>query len=662
MILFFTIPAQNSGMRINSLIIQNISKPNSSDNPIMKEFFVSPLGNDENNGEDVDHPFGNISKAQEAVRAISDAMTGDIIVNLRGGLYFINETLNFNESDSGSNGFNIIYQNYLNEVPIISGGQKVFDWAIYQGNIWRAMVDVDDFRQIYVNGIKKTRARGNADFITSTNGDGHIAKDDRMMSWKNIQDVEFVYKNTWTLPRVQVDWVWQKNIYMQQPSFLLSRTNSDSKKEAPIWIENAFELLDEPGEWYFNPIENYLYYIPESGEDMTVSEVIVPKLETLINITGTRIDRVSNIIFKGILFQHGNWMRPSQYGINYAEAQANVYKYIENGIRKYEMSSGNIQCRYAVNITFQECNFTKLGTTAVDFREGSQFSNIIGCKFYDNAGIAIQVGEISNSSKYDPNDPFTVTNINIINNYITNCSTEYMSGPGIFTGYVRNIRIEHNTISNLPYTGISVGWGWSAQESIMENNSVKFNRIYGIVNYLYDGGGIYTLSTQPGLNVSYNVIHDSGNVGLYLDERTNGSVWSYNLAWDCDNEMQDHSMYEESIWNDVFNNYLEDYPRLIWCWYPERDSQQIWGIYPGKSNFPQDIYDMSGVEVAYQYLIPENEYYWKFNEQFSGNLLTMIPGIYWIGIVGICVFGGYYCYNLLSRTKQKEDRNGGLKE
>jgi hypothetical protein len=237
-----------------------------------------------------------------------------------------------------------------------------------------------------------------------------------------------------------------------------------------------------------------------------------------------------------------------------------------------------------------------------------------------------------------------------------------MSGPGIFTGYVRNIRIEHNTISNLPYTGISVGWGWSPLESIMENNSVKFNRIYGIMNFLHDGGGIYTLSTQPGLNVSYNVIHDSGNCGLYLDERTNGSVWSFNVAWDCENEMQDHSMYEESIWNEVFNNYCEDYPKLLWCWYTDRDSQQIWGLRPGKAGFPQDIVDMSGVEIEYQYLIPANEVYWHYTELLANNPLTEYPLVFWgiITGIGICAILG--CLHIFSKEnyhvlRKEENKN-----
>jgi hypothetical protein len=636
-----------------------IIKPEASDDPIMEEFFVSPTGDDLNTGEDTDHPFANISKAQESVRAICGAMTGDIIVYLRGGIYFINKSLEFIETDTATNNYQIIYKNYQNEVPIVSGGQMITGWSVYSGNIWRAKVNnVSDFRQMYVNGEKKIRARGDADFIVGTTGDGHVAIDDRMMYWINIQDVEFVYQNIWTLPRIQVEWVYKENIYMQQPSFLFSRTNSDSQKKAPAWIENAFELLDEPNEWYFNQVTGYLYYMPEEGEDLSTAEVIVPKVETIVNITGTMANRVSNITFQGISFQHGNWVRPSEYGINYAETQANVYKTIQNGVRTSNMSEANIQCRYALNITFQSCNFTRLGTTAIEFREGSQFSRIVGCLINDTAGIAIQIGEVSNASKYDPNDPFTVKDIYVFNNYITNCSTEYMSGPGIFTGYVRNIRIEHNTISNLPYTGISVGWGWSPLESVMANNSVKFNRIYGIMNFLHDGAGIYTLSTQPGLNVSYNVIHDSGNCGLYPDERTNGSVWSYNVAWDCDNEMQDHSMYETGEWNQIFNNYIADYPKILSCWYPERDSQQIWGLEPGDVGFPQDIFDMSGVEPNYQYLVPTNEIYWHYTDLVANNLLTIFPAVFLILIAGIGICGVFGCYTIISTKgtiSRKED-------
>ena len=614
---------------------------NPSNSAIMMEIYVSPDGNDSKLGTEAE-PFKTIFKAQEEVRAVSGSMTGDIIVHLMEGTHFINETLKFNESDSGTNGNNIIYQAFEEDITSVSGGVSVTDWTEGEDGIWSASSPVSDYRQLYINSERKVRARGEPTMISDTDGDGHKLSNDSIKEWGNLQDVEFVYKYIWTLPRVRPLFVKNDFIYMQQPGYSFTRYKSDSQNEAPEWIENAYELLDEPGEWYLNKATDKVYYMPESNENMMTADVIVPELELLLNITGIKGQPVSNLQFKNLSFQYGSWLLPNQFGTCLVPVQANVIRIFEEGRWSSEKSPGNIICKYTNNILFNSCNFTHLGTTGLDLQKGVQNSSIIGCKFSDISGIGIQIGEISGVPS-DPNDLDVVRNVNILNNYITNCSVEYMSGPGIFTGYIRNVRMEHNSISNLPYTGISCGWGWNAAETICANNSIKFNHIYGIMNYLTDGGGIYTLSTQPGTNVSYNYIHDSGWNGLYPDERTNQTVWSYNVVEKCDNSFLDHSMYEKGHWNDVFMNFLDSYPKHLWVWYNERDEDQIWGpSYTGYEALRQQIINNSGVQLEYKYLIPENEYYWKYKINIGTLNFLSNKVIFWITtsiIMGIFIYG-----------------------
>lgn len=81
---------------------------------------MSPEGNDANPGT-IDRPFATIERARDAVREINRNMTGDIIVYLRDGTYRLERTLEFDERDSGTNGYRVIYQAYPGESPIISG-------------------------------------------------------------------------------------------------------------------------------------------------------------------------------------------------------------------------------------------------------------------------------------------------------------------------------------------------------------------------------------------------------------------------------------------------------------------------------------------------------------------------------------------------------------
>ena len=78
----------------------------------------------------------------------------------------------------------------------------------------------------------------------------------------------------------------------------------------------------------------------------------------------------------------------------------------------------------------------------------------------------------------------------------------------IHAGYPEAMRIEHNEVADAPYTGILVGWGWSLNDNVMRNNIIRYNRVYHVMNLIADGGGIYTLSKQPGTLIAENHVHD----------------------------------------------------------------------------------------------------------------------------------------------------------
>jgi glycosyl hydrolase family 141 len=650
MLLIFICIMSNYNIEINSdsIVTQKPLLP-LDQNSIMTKIYVSPTGNDSADGSKTT-PYCTIKKAQGVVRSLIPTMTGDIEVILSDGVFQLADPLTFNSSDGGTTPYSVKYLSESGTSPKISGGQSITGWKHQGNNIWYAPSPLGDFRQLYVNGKRAIRARGDPINITSTDGDGHETSDKFMKNWRNLQDVEFVYRDIWTLPRVRPFLIKDEFIYMQQPAYSFIRYKPDSQNQAPAWIENAYELLDEPGEWYLDKKLDTVYYMPLTSETLNTSEIIAPNLEVILNISGNAANPVKNLYFSNITFEHGSWLTPNQFGFNCVEVQANVIRVQGSTQWTSQKSPGNIICQYAQNLHFKQCNFTRMGTGAIDIKAGVKNSSLIGCKISDISGIAIQMGEVT-----DPliaaNDPRTVSGINIINNYIVNCSQEFMSGPGIFTGYVRNIRIEHNNIANLPYTGISCGWGWSARETVCANNSIKFNHIYGVMNFLRDGGGIYTLSTQPGTNVSYNVIHDSGWNGLYPDERTNQTTWSYNVVYDTYDDFLDHSMYEESKWNDVHHNYLEDYPRHLWVWYPDRDEDQIWGLKPGDSGFPADIVQMAGVQAPYKYLIPNNEQYWHYSEEFVYHPIANNPTLYWGLVISISVVGIIGLTILILKTK-----------
>ena len=62
----------------------------------------------------------------------------------------------------------------------------------------------------------------------------------------------------------------------------------------------------------------------------------------------------------------------------------------------------------------------------------------------------------------------------------------------------QKLDVSHNEVCHLNYSGICVGWGWTSLESGMCNNRIEANYVHHFARRLYDAGGLYTLSNQPG--------------------------------------------------------------------------------------------------------------------------------------------------------------------
>ena len=119
---------------------------------------------------------------------------------------------------------------------------------------------------------------------------------------------------------------------------------------------------------------------------------------------------------------------------------------------------------------------------------------------------------------HDPSDSRIIcTGLTIDNNLITDVTNEDWGCVGIGAGFVRDIRILHNEISEVSYSGISMGWGWNQQPCAMADNRVKGNLIHHYAKHMYDTAGIYTLGAQPHSFVEENVVRDIYSPGYAHD-------------------------------------------------------------------------------------------------------------------------------------------------
>ena len=467
----------------------------------------------------------------------------DITIRLAEGTYSLNQPIVVRPEDNGTR---IVADGNVT----ISGGVKITNWH-KQGKMYVA--DVPDFngrplefRQMWVNGKKAIRARDVEDFsdmfrIRSLDK----AKETIYVPAKAVKKIvnakyaEMVLHEMWCVANLRIKSVKiagdsaavtfhqpESHIHFMHP-WPSPMVTSDGHNSA-FYLTNAKELLDSEGEWYLDAKASKLYYIPRKGENMNTAEVIVPAVETLLKVEGTPDNPVKDVTFEGITFSYATWMRPSISG--HAPLQAGMYmteayklrpKMIRhNGDHKLDNQgwvgrpAAAVSLNCAENVSFTKCSFEHNASTGLDYHTYIKGGTVDRCKFSDMGGNGILSGSFGPEAHeahlpYDPSDRRIIcTDLNITNNLITDVSNEDWGCVGIGAGFVKDIKICHNEISEVSYTGISMGWGWNQQVCSMSNNLIKGNLIHHYAKHMYDTAGIYTLGSQPHSFIEENVVRD----------------------------------------------------------------------------------------------------------------------------------------------------------
>ena len=484
---------------------------------------------------------------------------------MEGGTYAFHEPVFIRPEDSGTKESPTTIRSVGDEKVILSGGISINGWK-KQGKVWVADVPVFngrplDFRQLWVNGKKAVRARDVEDFekmnrICSVDEKNEILYVPAVSIRRLIDNkgnlkakyAEMVLHQMWCVANLRIRSVEVQGdsaaIRFHQPESRIQfehpwprpMVTTDGHNSA-FYLTNARELQDVPGEWYHDIDARKVYYYPREGEKMQEAEVIVPAVETLVRVEGTLDRPVCHIRFEKITFSYTTWMRPSEKG--HVPLQAGMY--LTDGYRidpKMQRNYLNhpldnqgwlgrpaaaVRVVAARQIDFERCRFEHLGSTGLDYEEAVQGGVVRGCLFRDIAGNGLLVGSFSPAAHethlpYDPADRREVCTQQHINNcYFTEIGNEDWGCLAIAAGYVGDVNIEHNEISEVPYSGISLGWGWTQTVNCMRNNRVHANLIHHYAKHMYDVAGIYTLGSQPKSYVTENCVHSIYKPGYVHD-------------------------------------------------------------------------------------------------------------------------------------------------
>jgi hypothetical protein len=572
----------------------------------------------------------SITTAQSQVRTHTAGMTGDIVVSLATGTYRLGSTLVFNSAigDSATNGYSVIYQAATGAHPVLSGGLQVTGWTQDSGGIWQAAVPAGfDTRQLYVNGVRASRASGANPATFTRTSTGYTMSNSTLSSWGNISNIEFVYGVAWTQIRCGVASASGTTVVMKQPCFDNSTLKQyGANADLPSYVENAKELLTQPDQWYLNRSTNTIYYMPRAGEDLTTADVEVPNLRTIVSGTGTKAAPLTNLVMRGIGFEYGSWLAPNGND-GFSEVQANTHLTGTNAYSNegsctrfsttspgtcpygaWDMTPGNVVFSFTSGLTLDRNVFTHLGGAGLQLGQDASSSTISGNTFTDISGNGMEIG---NGTDADPTDlTLLPTNNEIKDNWVHAIGVEYTGAVGIFQGYTRTSTIEHNQINDVPYSGISSNWGWGRTATATTGNSIKNNLVFDYMQVRSDGGGIYVLGQEgtsfaTGLTISGNVIRGAGGGGhaIYTDggsqyvTMTGNALYGNNTPdWGGCNEQAGTPYGDFSFTGNYWDNTTPDWP----CGAPsDVTNSGNTAVGSNGSGVPAAVLSAAGLETSY---------------------------------------------------------------
>lgn len=476
--------------------------------------FVSPSGNDNSSGT-IDAPLATLSAAKEKAKNFDDEVT----VYFREGTYTIENTVNFDADDKSD----VVYKAYRNEKVMFTSGSPYtgFDECTVNG-VRAFKKDIGkgaDFNILFneKTTLSRTRYPENGYLYVSETSDDDIQPGDdkndqyhagflgmyidksKFGDFKNPEYVEIKLLHFWKDETLLIKSYDKESGHIAFNKASTMRINKNDR----FFLQNVFEMLRKPDQWYLDKAEGVLYVIPEADDTPENYTVWGSTTETMISVDG-----IDGISFENILFR------------------ANGFYYLPE--REHSQAAYNaktcISYKNAKSFHIKNCEFKDIAECSVFLGSNVQNASIENCLFNNIGAQAVYV----HGENIDINDPNVTKNITISNNLISEYGRTYFNAVAILVIHANSVDITHNEIHDGYYTAISVGWVWGYSHNVCYNNRICDNLIYNIgQGWLSDMGGIYMLGNQPNTVISGNVIHNVsadpeeggyGGWGIYLDE------------------------------------------------------------------------------------------------------------------------------------------------
>lgn len=558
-------------------------------------YFVATSGDDNSEGSE-QRPFATLARAREAVRSVRGNTKGPIVVLVREGTYYQDEPFTLGPKDSGTEAAPVIYAAYGDERVTISGGVKLdCNWRSYKNGIMMcALPSVNrgdlEFTQLFVNGRRQHRAQ----FPNYDNAEpgktGYVWPAGRIEGREDSSDVKRVLRIDANADMTQNDepprgivydpdtftkkrWAKPKeaiiHIYQDEHWGNLQWTLSDvDYKKHEIWfgmgghqigakwnsgpisvnaksqyyIENVFEELDAPGEWYLDKDKGTLYYLPAKDVDLNTALVEAPVLQRLVQFKGSQYDPVRHIHLSGFRVAHteSTFMEPY---------------WIPSGSDWSIHRGGTVFMEGARDCTVENCFFDAVGGNAVFMNNYNRNNVVTGCTFTEAGDSAICfVGSLEFTNGTHKAFPYECKSVN---NLIHDCGIFGKQVAGAYISRAKRITVSHNLIYNMPRAGICIGDGtWGG-------HLIEFNDVHHCIRETWDHGpfnawgreAYWCLSHSHG-EKWFKAPHPPGKVKVWAMEPViiRNNYWHGNVGYLDDGYRQGIDIDDGSSNFHIYNN------------------------------------------------------------------------------------------------------------
>lgn len=456
-------------MRLNLLRICIVSLILCVEFVFSAEIYVSPSGDDKNDGS-IGSPLATLAAARDKADNLKSAAK-PVTVFLRGGTYYLTAPVEFGSNNTGTADAPIVYCAYQAEKPVLSGGIKITaEWSVYSGKIMVAQIDTGlKIDQLFLNGKRQIMCRY-PNFDSTKYLDGYDADcfgPARASTWKNPTEgpgyVRTLHVNLWGGESYIITSKSSDNVVTLK--WVGDHGLGDKIHPTYRMVENVFEELDAPGEWFYRKSTGQLFFYPPDGTDLSTAKIEMASLDGLIVIKGTKASPVKYLRFSGITFTHTH---RTLFDMPYTRLQVGDWTVARAGV---------IWVENAENLLFDHCLFDQIGGNGI-FISGYNKSHIIARNTFVDAGASCVLvcgnanstrcsgvgGTCTDRTPGPANDDYPSL-ITIENNLMDHFGRFEKQTAGTCFSATMKDTVRHNEICRCPRAGINLTDGcWGGHE------------------------------------------------------------------------------------------------------------------------------------------------------------------------------------------------------